>query len=227
WIMLDAKPGAAAVRAFAETADGALWMGTNGDGLLRYEHGRFTRIRESDGLPSNLIRALYVDAGGWLWVGTEGRGLARLDPRAWAGDGDDDGDAAADRRIVHIGVEHGLYDPVIHQILEDDAGRLWMRTNRGTFWVPRAELHPFADARVARLPSTHYTERDGMRNREATGGSQPAGIRAHDGRLWFPTQDGVAVIDPARITVARVPSPPVIERVVARDASYVPGEGAI
>src|SRR5690606_40795158 len=64
---------------------------------------------------------------------------------------------------------------------------------RSIFWVPRAELHAFADGRAARVHSTHYTERDGMRNREANGGSQPAGIRAHDGRLWFPTQDGVAV----------------------------------
>src|SRR5690606_29751333 len=60
-----------------------------------------------------------------------------------------------------------------------------------------------------------------MRNREANGGVQPAGVRARDGRLWFPTQDGVVVIDPARVAVARVPSPPVVERVVAGDSSYV------
>lgn len=227
WTTLDAKPGTAPVRAFAETADGALWMGTNGDGLLRYHDGRFTRIGSSDGLPSDLVRALHVDADGWLWVGTEGRGLARLDPRAWAGDGDDDGDAAADRRIVHIGVEHGLYDPVIHQILEDDAGRLWMSTNRGIFWVPRAALHAFAESRAPRVHSTHYTERDGMRNREANGGFQPAGIRARDGRLWFPTQDGVAVIDPARVAEARVLAPPAVERIAAGDMSYLPGDGPI
>src|SRR5690606_12930506 len=223
WIMLDSKPGTAPVRAFAETADGALWMGTNGDGLIRYAHGRYTRIDQSDGLPSDLVRALYVDAEGWLWVGTEGRGLARLDPRAWAdGAGGAGGaDIAASRRIVHVGVEHGLYDPVIHQILEDDAGRLWMSTNRGIFWVPRAELNAFAEGRAARIHSTHYTERDGMRNREANGGVQPAGVRARDGRLWFPTQDGVVVTDPARVAVARVPSPPVVERVVAGDSSYV------
>ena len=48
-------------------------------------------------------------------------------------------------RIVRIGTKDGLFDEVIHQILEDDVGRLWMNTNRGIFWVARAELNAFAD----------------------------------------------------------------------------------
>ena len=35
-----------------------------------------------------------------------------------------------------------------------------------------------------------------MLNVECNGGFWPAGIKARDGTLWFPTQDGVAVIDP-------------------------------
>ncbi len=70
----------------------------------------------------------------------------------------------------------GLFDEVIHQMLEDDFGRLWMSTNRGIFWVPRAELAAVAEGRSRRVHSTSYTEREGMRNREANGGYQPAGI---------------------------------------------------
>lgn len=217
WSALPGRPGTAPVRAFAETGDGALWMGTNGDGVIRWRDGRFTRIDQSAGLPSNLVRALHVDADGWLWVGTEGRGLARLDPRAWV-----DGARDTAKRIAHIGVQDGLYDGVIHQILEDDAGRFWMSTNRGIFWVRRAELLAFAEGRAARVHSTHYTERDGMRNREANGGSQPAGIRARDGRLWFPTQDGVVVVDPALVVDPREPPPAVIERVAAADTAWIP-----
>ena len=52
-----------------------------------------------------------------------------------------------------------------------------------------------------------------MLNPECNGGRSPAGIRAQDGRLWFPTQDGVAVIDPREMTVNSQPPPVVIENV--------------
>ena len=211
------------VRAFINTPDGALWMATGGGGIVRHKDGRFTQVSVADGLPSDVVRALYVDPDGYLWVGTEGRGLARLDPRAWS----DSTRACAgrsecDRRIVRVGTEHGLYDGAIHRILADDAGRLWMNTNRGIFWVPRAELTAFVEGRTREVHSTAYTERDGLRNREGNGGVGSAGTRTKDGRLWFPTQDGVAIIDPRSITARRVIAPAVIERIKAGDSVIIP-----
>lgn len=222
WITIPDWPVMGQVRAFAETEDGALWLGTNGSGLVRYHNGAITRVTVDDGLPIDVIRALHVDGDGQLWVGTEGRGLARLDPMAWG-----EGEERGDRRIVSIRAADGLFDEVIHQILEDDAGRFWMSTNRGIFWVSRDALKAFADGRLDHVRSTSYTERDGMRNREANGGVQPAGMRARDGRLWFPTQDGVVVLDPDDVTTARVPPPVVVERVVTGDSTMFPEEGAI
>jgi serine/threonine protein kinase/ligand-binding sensor domain-containing protein len=66
------------VRAGAEDADGALWVGTNGDGLYRYQSSQWTQFRQSDPgvkLPSDIITALAVDANDNLWIGTEA-GLA-------------------------------------------------------------------------------------------------------------------------------------------------------
>jgi signal transduction histidine kinase/ligand-binding sensor domain-containing protein/CheY-like chemotaxis protein len=224
WTSLPSSFGApeATVRAFASTRDGALWMGTNGSGLARYRDGVFAHVRRADGLPSDLVRSLYQDADGWLWVGTEGRGLARLDPRAWG-----DGRATTNRAIVRIGTKDGLFDEVIHQILEDDAGRLWMNTNRGIFWVARAELDAFAEGRVSRIHSTSYSERDGMRNREGNGGVQPAGAKGPDGRLWFPTQDGVVVVDPAKVRRDRLAPPLVVEQIVARGGALRPQRDSI
>lgn len=217
WTSFARSSGApeATVRAFATTRDGAIWMGTNGGGLGRYREGTFTRVMRSDGLPSDLIRSLYADADGWLWVGTEGRGLARLDPRT------------AKPTIVRIGTKDGLFDEVIHQILEDDGGRLWMNTNRGVFWVARAELNAFADGKASRVHSTAYSERDGMRNREGNGGVQPAGAKGPDGRLWFPTQDGVVVVDPAKVQRDRVPPPIVVEQIVAHGETLHPERDSV
>ena len=41
-----------------------------------------------------------------------------------------------------------------------------------------------------------FDETDGMKTAEANGMGQPAGWRARDGVLWFPTQRGVVRIDP-------------------------------
>ena len=210
----SAGPPSATVRAFAATPDGAIWMGTNGAGLWRYHAGRFTRM---PGLPTDLVRALHVDRDGQLWVGTEGRGLARIDPRSIA-------DTTA---IVRIDSRHGLYDDVIHQILDDAFDRLWMSTNRGIFRVSRAELNAFAAGAVRQVHSVVYTEVDGLRNREANGGTQPAGARTADGRLWFPTQDGVAVVDPARVRRDTVPPPVIVERVASGETSLEMGDDGV
>jgi len=212
----DGAPGAP-VRVFLETKDGALWMGTNGAGLVRYRDGEFQTFGASDGAPSDLIRSLYQDTDGWLWIGTEGRGLARIDPETWPLDDN------RKESVVTFRSTDGLFDDVIHQILEDDFGRMWMSTNRGIFWVARHELNSFADGATDRIHSTGYTERHGLRNREANGGFQPAGIKARDGRLWFPTQDGVAVVDPARLERNLVPPPVVVERLAAGGEVYRPG----
>ena len=224
WVRLDtiARAPHTTVRAFAASRDGAIWMGTDAGGVTRYRDGTFTSITARDGLPGDVIRSLHVDPDGWLWIGTEGRGLARLDPRAWA-----EGVSPATRRISSINVRDGLFDNVIHQILEDDAARLWMSTNRGIFWVPRTELMAFADGTLSRVQSTGYTERDGMRNREANGGVQPAGARGLDGRLWFPTQDGVVVVDPRTLRRDTVAPPVIVEQVIVGDTTLLPMDGRV
>ena len=206
----------ATVRAFAETPDGALWVGTAGGGLARVANGTWREVGTRDGLPTMLVRSLHVDAAGSLWIGTEGRGLAHLDPRAWA--------PGRQGRITVIDSRHGLFDDVLHMILPDDAGRLWFNTNRGIFHVARRELDDFVAGRTARVHTVSYTERDGLANREGNGGSQPAGTRTADGRLWFPTQAGVAIVDPARVARVAVPPPVAIAAIRAGDTTITAGD---
>jgi hypothetical protein len=52
---------------------------------------------------------------------------------------------------------------------------------------------------------------DGMLNAECNGGFGPAGIKTRDGKMWFPTQNGVAVIDPETVPRNEQPPPVVIE----------------
>jgi signal transduction histidine kinase len=59
-----------------------------------------------------------------------------------------------------------------------------------------------------------YGTADGMKSNECSGIAQPAGWRARDGRLWFPTTRGIVVIDPAHDASSLVPPTAKIERVV-------------
>lgn len=64
----------AAVTSSATTPDGSLWMGTDGDGLLRVgRNGRRLVYRSAAStFPSDSIRSLVCDPSGTLWILTEG-----------------------------------------------------------------------------------------------------------------------------------------------------------
>ena len=58
------------VRALCEDKEGALWIGTQGGGLVRFKSGVFTPFDRA-GLPSNRVTSLFIDKLGRLWVGTD------------------------------------------------------------------------------------------------------------------------------------------------------------
>jgi signal transduction histidine kinase len=64
-----------------------------------------------------------------------------------------------------------------------------------------------------------------MMTRECSGGGDPAGWKASDGKLWFPTIKGVAMIDPERIRTNTQAPPVVIEQIRIDDKSIAPNNG--
>jgi ligand-binding sensor domain-containing protein len=75
-------------------------------------------------------------------------------------------------------------------------GNLWISSNWGIYRVRKQDLNEYAAKRVNSITSVAYGTIDGMLNAECNGGFGPAGIKTRDGTMWFPTQNGVAVIDP-------------------------------
>ncbi|HXG46634.1 MAG TPA: two-component regulator propeller domain-containing protein, partial [Methylomirabilota bacterium] len=173
------------VRAIAEDKAGNLWIGTRGGGLMRFSQGRFTVFRREDGLASDHVASLYVDEEDVLWIGTNGGGLGRWQAGQW----------------THYTVRDGLLSNRIGYLLEDDEGYLWLGSTLGLMRVSRQALNEFARGRVRTVPVRAYGRRDGLPMGECSAGSQPGACRTRDGRLWFPTIEGVAVVDPARLRV--------------------------
>lgn len=177
-----------------EDRAGGMWLGSYG-GLTHLKDGQFTAWTERDGMPGYTVRTLYQDTDGALWIGTYDAGLGRF----------------KDGRFTRYTTSDGLYGNGVFQILEDSSGWFWMSSNRGIYRVRKQELNDFADGKIKAITSIGYGKSDGMLNAECNGGRWPAGIRARDGKLWFPTMEGVAVIDPATITTNSQPPPVVIE----------------
>jgi signal transduction histidine kinase/ligand-binding sensor domain-containing protein len=182
------------VKAIYEDATGTLWIGGYG-GVSRWQNGAFHSLTRADGLSSAQVITLQGDERGVLWIGTYDGGLNRLE----------------NGRLTRYSRKDGLYDDNVTQILPDSRGFFWIGGGRGIFRVRRAELDAFAEGRSASITSMPFGPTDPRRPFEATGGFQPAGFRAHDGMLWFPTSDGVAVVNPTLVPVNDTPPPMVIE----------------
>jgi serine phosphatase RsbU (regulator of sigma subunit)/streptogramin lyase len=204
-----------------EDRTGDLWIGTSGAGLFRWRAGSVTRFTTAEGLGSDLVLSLHEDARGSLWIGTSGGGISLLQSHKQNDKQND--------KISTFREKDGLYDDLAYQILEDARGHLWMSCNRGIYRVKKSDLEDFAAGRLKGFVSQAYGTADGLSSNECNGRVQPAGSRTRDGRLWFPTMDGIVIIDPERLSSNTRPPPVLVEEVlvdkrpIAQEAVVPPG----
>lgn len=168
-VTAEAGGGAGEFTAFAETRDGAVWIGTSVGELIRYSGGRFERFGADAGVPRGWLRALFVDDAGRLWVASSQVGVARVDDPS-----------TARPSFVPTTMADGLASDNTWSITEDAYHRIYVGSQRG---VDRIDL---ATGRVK-----HYTTDDG-----APKGFVKAAVRDRDGRLWFGSDFGLARFDP-------------------------------
>jgi ligand-binding sensor domain-containing protein len=197
--------GRSVIHAVLEDAAGVIWFATP-NGLLRYQRGRFSVVEVYSQAPNlGVAYALHADASGNLWVGTRDRGLCRVR----------DGQPTR-----CFGGEQGLPDETVYRVLEDDQGRLFLSTPSGIGVVALSELEALAADTTRRLDALKLGVADGMKTAECQGMRWPAGWRASDGRIWFPTAKGAVVLDPARLRVERTPPPVAIEGLTVDGVAY-------
>jgi ligand-binding sensor domain-containing protein/signal transduction histidine kinase len=211
------------VRSVLVDRNGVLWVGTR-DGLNSFRDNEFTTYTTKDGLANNFIGALLEDSKGNLWVGTLG-GLSKIKDGKIQTFTTKDGlssntvislyeDAAGDLWIGTNGgglnrlrgdkfVSFTVAADVIYRILEDKQQNLWCSSNKGIFRVNKSDI----------VNPVFYGPADGMLTRECSGGGHPAGWKTSDGRMWFATIKGLAVIDPENIPVNTSPPPIAIEQI--------------
>ena len=187
--------------AVAEGRDGAIWIGSD-DGLDKIVNGHVATFPMAKNLAGALVIALYFDSRDALWIGTFGRGLFRME----------------NGRFTQYTTHQGLPDDSVNSIVEDGARNLWIGSDHDVARLPRQDLDAVAAGTSKSMTPLVFGKADGMKSAETTGGTHTAVWRARDGRLWFPTDRGVVVVDPAHLAIDDRPPHARIEDMVADEA---------
>lgn len=217
FVPLEGRFGSYDFTAVAEQADGSLWFGTETGGLARLYQRKIATFGEEAGLPPGAVTSLLVDARDRLWVGLESGIAVRVG-----------------ERFRHLDASEALPAGRVQQLAEDAFGNLWIGGESGIHRLDAEQLLARLEGRSNRLDWLTLDETDGLISAEVEGEVQPGACRSDEGWLWFPTAQGLVVIDP---TMA--PLPPALPslhlelvrasgRVVFDSAAYrsVPQEGA-
>lgn len=102
------------ITAGTQAIGGGVWVGTNGDGLDRWQPGAVEHFSTRTGLASDVVLTLAADSNGGVWVGTPD-GLNHIQ----------------NSKTETYTSADGLPDDFVRSLLVDDDNSLWIGTRRG------------------------------------------------------------------------------------------------
>ena len=182
---------------FVESAQGDLFVTTGHQGLARIRVNQVELLTVAQGLSSNRLRGLLQTDAATLWVGTEDAGLCQVQMTP--------GEALRAARVRCLTRRDGLRDDAVHAIARDAQDRLWLSGNRGISVLRQSDAEAVLDGDASEIMVLLLDRRHGMADAEANGFRCPALALDADGRIFLPTQSGVAVVHPASF---EQPKPP-------------------
>ncbi len=166
--------------------NGTLWLGLV-DGLLSFDMEKsrmkdYYSYQEKDtsSLSNNFIYSVCNDVREpekFLWIGTKGGGLNRLNKLTG--------------KFTRYSTKDGLANNVIYGILPDNAGNLWISTNKGL-----SEYNPFTRR------FRNFSVSDGLQSNEF---NRYAYCKTEEGLLVFGGMSGINYFDPKDIKTLEPP----------------------
>jgi ligand-binding sensor domain-containing protein/signal transduction histidine kinase len=120
------------VRCVFRDRSGALWIGTEGDGVFRTQNGRQVQYTKRTGLVNDFVRAFLETRDGSMWIGTD-EGATR-----WH-----------DGVLSNYLPAQGLAYFSVRAIAEDRTGDVWIGTERGaSHWRKGSFVQDVVTARL-------------------------------------------------------------------------------
>ena len=184
--------------AFSILADraGRIWTGHLDGTISVHENGRARLYTADDGVIGSVVTGFY-ERDGVIWAGSR-NGLMRF----------------RDGRIDAVTWDQGLPGHTVTAITGDSGGNLWLGVSAGVARFRPEDFDKVVTGAARSLSYTLYDGSDGLRG-DPFPLTAPAVARGGDGRLWFLTSDGVAIVSPESHEKNRVAPPVVIETVTA------------
>jgi len=192
-------PNTPLLRAVSADAEGNLWVGTNGEGLMRFKDRPIRMFTKADGLPSNIPMTVLSKRDGTLWVGNNCGGLSVFNGQRFKTYDERDGLSNscvwalaegksgelwvgtwggglfrfADGHFVEFTSRQGLADSVVRAITIARDGSLWIATENGLSHMVNNQFH-------------NYTTADGLSSNRIVSVYQD-----RHGTIWVGTSRGI------------------------------------
>jgi two-component system, sensor histidine kinase ChiS len=186
-----------------EDSSGDIWIGTYQNNLSRINRrtGFFTHynLNETSIYNTSVAQAIHEDRFNRLWIGTRGAGLMYFDRES-------------DRPLPFATIDNGLPSNVIHAIVEDDHGHLWLSTNNG---ITRLDTET--------LEFTNYSIEQGLGQREFNPG---AGFKDKTGYIYFGGVNGFNRFHPDSLRQDYRTYPVILTGLLLFNEPLVPGDAS-
>jgi signal transduction histidine kinase/ligand-binding sensor domain-containing protein len=192
-----------------DPSQGGVWLGFSKGGLARLAEGQTHPSFVNDpALDRGRVSDLQFDHEGALWIASEG-GLSRI----------------KDGRVSTITTKYGLPCNQIYWLAEDKEHAFWLYGSCGLIRIARSDLDAWLTTSQSTDPksirATLFDETDGVTlHGDPSPGPQGHAAVSPDGKIWFPTVEGLSMIDPQHLPFNSVPPPVHIERIVADGKEY-------
>ena len=166
--LLSPPPISQFVRRIFQDSSDNLWLGTNGDGVLRYDGNSLSEYSIAQGFGGLAVRGILEDKKGNIWFGTE-RGLVKYDGSYF----------------TNYNTEDGLAGDNVWSLMLDNTNQLWIGTLNGVSRYDGKTFHDFP------LPET---ETDPLRGVSSPKNVRSI-MQDREGNLWFGTGGGAFIYD--------------------------------
>ncbi len=203
------------VYAIAEDAAGNIWIGANSS-LLRFDGTNILDETLHSHIFGRPFCCIYGTADGSVWIGSRGGGLIRI----------------KNGQVGQIGLNQGLVNDTISQIVADQHGWFWFGSKRGIFKLRHRDIEMAMQNRNISLRPIIYGKNEGLISQEAvfsiaTPFVLPRAILSRDRHVWMLTHAGIVVADPD-ILSENISAPMVLLSQVSMDGQVIAShEGVI
>ena len=227
-------------RVIFEDSNGSVWVGTR-QGLNQFVNGKWKIFSAKEGLLNDFVMSIAEPEKGTLLIGTTG-GLFTLKDGVVMPLKIRNKTMGVTTFHVHVDTDRNLWvsttnglllikpDSIyafsnedllvrnVYQVVEDKLGAFWITSDIGVVRVLKKDLLNSIASDTVKIHIRLFDKSSGLRTNEITAASKAC--QDMNGKIWIPTLEGLACVDPQNILVNTTPPPIALEKVLIGGKEY-------